>query len=158
MNDFEMMIGADENLFENIGIRDSKVEIFGILDKVFLSRSFDVSKTAFNKSDLDLGMLINWIDENITKRYLSKRDVDEAYSNLSIASKYFEKANRTNHYEYFRYASTFASSGISISNKGRNSLLKQYTFPSNIRYMSTTKADRSTNNSIAEKLAYLKYS
>ncbi|MEM0200948.1 MAG: replication factor C large subunit, partial [Candidatus Micrarchaeaceae archaeon] len=155
INDLEIMIGANEELIENIGIRDKKIEIFWILDKIFLSNNFDISRNAVTKSDLDIGMLINWVDENITKRYQSKRDVDEAYSNLALASKYYERASRTNHYEYFKYASVLSSSGITISNKGRTSMLKQYTFPSNIRYMSTTKEERSNLKSIADRLSPL---
>ncbi len=153
MNDLEAMIGADYALIDNLGIRDRKIEIFGVLDKIFLSGNFDISRNALSKTDVDIGMLINWIDENITKRYPMKKDVDEAYANLSIASRFYEKAGRTNHYEYLKYASTFASAGISLSSKGRTTMLKQYSFPSNIRYMSSTKEGRSTINGIAEKLS-----
>ncbi len=155
INDLEMMIDADEALMENIGLRDRKIEIFGVLDKIFLSNNFDISRSAMARSDLDIGMLINWVDENITKRYPSRRDVNEAYSNLALASKYYERASRTNHYEYFRYASILASAGISIANNGRTTMLKQYAFPSNIRYMSSTKEERSTLNSIADRLSPL---
>jgi replication factor C large subunit len=155
VNDLEMMVNADEALIESIGLRDRKIEIFAVLDKIFLSNNFDTSRNAMARSDLDIGMLINWIDENITKRYPSKRDINEAYSNLALASKYFERASRTNHYEYFKYASVLASAGISISNKGRTTMLKQYSFPSNIRYMSSTKDERVTLNNIADRLSPL---
>lgn len=153
INDLEAMIGAKDELLENLGMRDRKTEIFGVLDKIFLSGNFDIARNSMTKSDVDIGMLINWIDENITKRYPMKKDVEEAYSNLSLASRFYEKASRTNHYEYFRYASVFASSGIALSNKGRTTMLKQYSFPSNIRYMSSTKGDRINLNSIAERLS-----
>ncbi|MGC8479175.1 MAG: replication factor C large subunit [Candidatus Micrarchaeia archaeon] len=153
INDLEVMINADDSLLENIGIRDRKIEIFGVLDKIFLSKNFDIARNSMSKSDLDIGMLINWIDENVTKRYLSKFDIDNAYSNLATASRYYERASRTNHYEYFKYASTIASAGIALSSKGRVSMLKGYSFPNNIRYMGSTKTERGTLKEIADKLS-----
>ncbi|MCL5008618.1 MAG: hypothetical protein M1156_01865, partial [Candidatus Marsarchaeota archaeon] len=146
-------LGADASLLESLGMRDRKIEVFGVLDRIFTSGDFNRPRNAVAKSDIDIGMLINWIDENIPKRYPIRSDISNAYQNLSKASLFYEKAGRKSYYGYYRYASILASSGVSMSNSGRVTMLKQYDFPSNIRYLSSSKKDRNAMNSIAERLA-----
>lgn len=153
INDLEAMFGADDELLENIGMRDRKMEVFGVLDKIFTSRDFQRPRNAVLKSDVDIGMLINWVDENIPNRYPAREELGEAYWNLSRASMFYEKAGRKSYYGYYRYASLLASSGVSMANNGKVTLLKQYAFPSNIRYMSSSKKEREELNSIAERLS-----
>ncbi len=153
MNDMEAMIGAPKELMENIGIRDTKMEIFGVLDKIFLSANFDISRNALAKSNVDTEMVLNWVDENIPNRYTSKQGVNDAYQNLAKASRFYEKANRTNYWGYLRYVSVLLASGVAMSNDGYVRMLKPYNFPSKIRYMGSTKVDRTSLNEIAEKLS-----
>ncbi len=153
INDLEAMLGADPSLLESLGMRDRKIEVFGVLDKIFASRSFQRSRDAVSKSDIDLGMLINWVDENIPKRYPMNKELSDAYESLSRGSMFYEKAGRKSYYGYYRYASVLVSSGVSMANNGSITMLKQYAFPSNIRYLSTSKKDRGAMNSIAERLS-----
>ncbi len=152
LNDMEAMLGARKELIENIGIRDTKIEIFGVLDKIFLSGNFDISRNALAKSNVDTDMVLNWVDENIPTRYTSKNGVNDAYQSLAKASRFYEKAGRTNYWGYLRYVSVLMSSGVAISNDGHVRMLKPYSFPSKIRHMGSTKAERSALNEIAEKL------
>ena len=152
LNDLEAILGADKELIENIGIRDTKMEIFGVLDKIFTSVNFDISRNAVMKSSVDTDMLLNWVDENIPVRYSSKMSRRDAYYNLAKASRFSAKANRTNYWGYLRYSSVLMSSGVAVSNDGYVKLLRQYSFPSKIRHMSNTKEDRYAMNEIADKL------
>lgn len=152
MNDMEAMLGARRELMENIGIRDTRIEIFGVLDKIFLSANFDISRNALAKSNVDTDMVLNWVDENVPTRYTSKQGVNDAYESLAKASKFYEKANRTNYWGYLRYVSVLLSSGVAMANDGYVRMLKPYNFPSRIRHMGNTKEERSALNEIAEKL------
>jgi replication factor C large subunit len=153
MNDMEAMLGAEKELLENLGIRDTKIEIFGVLDKIFLSANFDISRNALAKSNVDTEMVLNWVDENIPTRYTSRQGVNDAYQSLAKASRFYEKAGRTNYWGYLRYVSVLLSSGVSMSNDGFVRMLKPYNFPSRIRYMGNTKQSRSSFNDVAEKLS-----
>ena len=153
INDLEAMMGAGPELLENIGMRDRKMEVFGVLDRIFTSRDFQRPRNAVAKSDVDMGMLINWVDENIPKRYPMNDELGQAYESLSRASMFYEKAQRKNYYGYYRYASVLASSGVAMANNGRVTMLRQYAFPSNIRYLAASKKDRNEMNSIAERLS-----
>ncbi|MCL4375778.1 replication factor C large subunit [Candidatus Marsarchaeota archaeon] len=152
INDLELLLGAKEELLENLGIRDRKMEVFATLDKIFLTGDFDSSRNAMLNSGLDLEMMINWVDENIPNRYILKSSIRDSYMQLSKASMFLNKASRNNYYGYMRYASILTSSGVSLAGRGRVTLLKQYAFPSTIRYLSKTKKDRGSLNNIASKL------
>ncbi|MGC8538489.1 MAG: replication factor C large subunit [Candidatus Micrarchaeia archaeon] len=154
INDLDIMIGADPDLIEYIGIRDRKRQIFEVLDKIFMSRSLDASRNAVMFSDTDTDMLAKWIDENIPNRYTSAREVADAYSFLSKGSFFLEKASRTSYYGYLRYASVLMS-GVAVANIGYVSMVKHYAFPQSIRFLSRTKLERNVMNAIATKLVYL---
>ncbi|MCL5675447.1 MAG: replication factor C large subunit [Candidatus Marsarchaeota archaeon] len=158
MNDLEAMLGSGIELLDNLGVRDAKIEVFGVLDKIFKTSSFDIAKNAAVRSEIDLEMLINWVDENIPNRYRSKRDIERAYSALAEASKLSNNATRTNYYGYLRYAQILASSGVSLAGSGNVTMLTPYAFPTRIRFLSATKKTRSGNNAIAEKLSTVLHS
>lgn len=153
LNDLEAMVGSGPELLEYLGMRDRKSEIFKVLDRIFLSSSFDSARNAMASTDVDLDMVINWIAQNIPNRYLSKMSLSEAYESLSRASMFNEKASRTSYYGYLRYSSILASSGVALASNGNVTMLTTYTFPSRIRQLSRTKKGRDVMNIIALKLA-----
>ncbi len=153
LNDLDLMIDAMPELLESLGIRDRKMQVFAILDKIFLSSSFESARAATANSDIDMGMLINWVDENIPNRYKSKADINDSYRYLSRASAFFERASRINYYGYLRYAQVLLSSGVSVSNRGSISMLNPYLFPARIQHLSRAKKEKNEINAIASKMA-----
>ncbi len=152
INDLEAMAGAKPELIENLGIRSRKVEIFGVLDGILLSKSFDTAKAALENSDVELEMVLNWLEENLPKRYLSRQSLSRAYDELALASRFLEKAKRTNYYGYLRYVNVLSSSGVSLASDGNISMIKPYSFPAKVKYLSSTKDYRSLLNITATSL------
>lgn len=152
LNDLEMMFDARPELIEALSMRDRKMEIFSVLDKIFLSSNFDIARYAAINTDVDMGMLINWIDENIPTRYLSKRGRRDSYRYLSKASSFYENASRSNYYGYMRYSSILLSAGVSVSSTGDISMMNRYSFPANIQYLSKVKKGKEAINNVASKL------
>ena len=152
INDLEMVIYGEKSIMENLGIRSHKLEIFRVLDKVFTSNSFFDAKNAVDNSDTDLGMLINWVEENVPSRYSFKSSIETAYATLAEASKFYEKAERNRYYGYLRYAAILSSAGVALSGEGKSRFLTPYAFPARVKYLSLTKASRNIENLIAEKL------
>ncbi len=152
LNDLEIMFDARPELIESLSMRDRKMEIFSVLDKIFLSSNFDIARYAAANTDLDMSMLINWIDENIPTRYLSKRGRRDSYRYLSKASSFYENASRSNYYGYMRYSSILLSAGVSVSNTGDISMMNRYSFPANIQYLSKVKKGKEAINNVASKL------
>ncbi|MEM3839365.1 MAG: replication factor C large subunit [Candidatus Micrarchaeaceae archaeon] len=158
LNDLEIMFDAKPELIESLSLRDHKMEIFAVLDKIFLSGNFDIARYAVMNTEIDMGMLINWVDENIPVRYLSKKSRRDSYRYLSKASSFYENANRSNYYGYMRYSSVLLSSGVAVSNTGEVSRINNYSFPANIQYMSRVKKGKEAMNNIAMKLSAMLHS
>ena len=152
INDLDMILEGGDNAVEVLGIRNRKLEIFRVLDKIFTTRDFHAAKSAVDTSDTDLDMLINWVDENIPTRYTSKQAVDRAYSELAFASRFLETAERNRYYGYLKYASVGMSAGVSLSSTGTIRYLTPYAFPAKIKYFSVTKEKRNLQGKIAGRL------
>ncbi|MDE1860747.1 MAG: replication factor C large subunit [Candidatus Micrarchaeota archaeon] len=155
LNDLDAIMHSGPELMEYIGLRNRKVEVFKVLDKIFTSNSFDLARGATINIDIELDMLMNWIDQNIPAKYLSKKGIMDSYEQLSRASMFLEKASRDNYYGYLRYSSVIMSSGISISSDGMVSTMAVYTFPSKITYLSRTKKNRDMLGTAAHTLSPL---
>jgi len=153
LNDLEFAMSGKEDAFECLSSRNQKMKIFQVLDRIFLSNSFGTARNALDSSDVDLDMLLKWIDENIPKRYVLQASLSSAYSLLSDSSFYANAASRLSYYSLLRYANVLASSGVSIASYGHVTRLGTYSFPKQVKYLSETKQERSTIAGIAAKLA-----
>lgn len=152
VNDLDMILVGGDASIEVLGIRNRKLEVFRVLDKIFTTHSFHSAKNAVDTSDTDLGMLINWVDENIPTRYTTKQAVGRAYSELAVASRFLETAERNRYYGYLKYASVGMSAGVALSNAGNVRFLTPYSFPARIKYYSVTKEKRNLQGKIAGRL------
>jgi replication factor C large subunit len=153
INDLEMVIDGSPSALAALGIRNRKLEIFRVLDRIFTTRDFSAAKLAVDTGDVSLDMLMNWVEENIPNRYASKSSVDRAYSELAFASKFLGKAERVRYYGYLKYASVCMSAGVSISSSRDIRHLPPYVFPSKIKYFSVTKEKRGIQGKMAARLS-----
>ena len=156
INDVSVMMDSKDDITEVIGLRDRKVDVFRVLDKIFLtdaSRAMDSQLRSIPNTDLTNEMLINWIDENVPKRYVRKEEMKRAFDSLSRASMFSTRAARSQYYTYWRYMNVFMLSGVALSKKGAPETRERYTFPKFIKDLSTSKTERRKEIEIAEKLA-----
>ncbi|VVB76764.1 Replication factor C large subunit [uncultured archaeon] len=148
-----MIIDGSPNSIEVLGIRNHKLEVFRVLDKIFTSKNFTIAKGAVDTGDVSLDMLMNWVEENIPTRYLTKQAVGKAYEELVFASRFLESAERNRYYGYLKYASVGMSAGVSLSNAGPVRYLLPYSFPAKIKYFSVTKEKRGIQGKIASRFS-----
>ncbi|MGI0100932.1 MAG: replication factor C large subunit [Candidatus Micrarchaeaceae archaeon] len=153
INDLSIMDGAgDEDIMEVIGLRDRKMDIFNVLDRIFLTNSISAPLRAVANSGVSNDMLIRWIEENIPKRYQYGEDLSDAFESLSYASIFSSRAARSQYYTYWRYMNVLMSSGVALSKRHAPSSARGYSFPNVIKELSTTKASRNQDRLVAEKL------
>ncbi len=152
LNDLELVLLGGNDIIDNIGIRDKKRELFKVLDKIFMSNSLSEARVYADNSDVDTGMLIKWVDENIPNRYYTPGSLRDAYQELSFASMFMENAERARHYGYMKYV-LVSIAGVSLTSGGHAKFIGAYTFPSVIKYLSGTKQTRGVQRVIATKLA-----
>ncbi len=152
LNDLQMVLLGGSDVMESLGVRNRKLEIFRVLDKIFTTNNFSAARAAVENSDTDMSMMMNWVEENIPARYWLKQSLDSSYADLAFASRFFEMAERFRYYGYMKYASA-GIAGISLSSGGSTRYLSPYSFPSKIRHLSSTKASRGEQGKIAAKLS-----
>lgn len=152
LNDLQIVMLGGKSIIDNLGVRNRKLEIFRVLDRIFMTNDFLAAKIAVDNSEIDLSMLINWIEENIPNRFWIKKFVGKAYNELAFASRFFEMSERVRYYGYMKYAAV-GIAGVSISSGGSTKFLSPYSFPSKVKYLSTTKEGRGMQVKIASKLS-----
>ena len=135
-----------------IGLRDRKIDVFAVLDRIFSANTFSAPIRALAGSDVDNEMMLKWIDENIPNRYTDANDVKMAYDMLSGASAFMSRASRSQYYTYWRYMGAMMSSGVALSKSSYPDKRKRYVFPSIISGLSSTKAERTASTAIAKKV------
>jgi replication factor C large subunit len=152
INDLYAAIGSKDDVSEVMGIRDRHIDVFSMLDKLFMANTMSASLRAVSNSDLTNDMLIKWIEENIPNRYSQTEDLARAFSMLAESSSYATKAMRAQYYTYWRYMKVLMSAGVSLSKGSYPSTAKRYAFPRIIKELSASKAERRKSDSIAERL------
>lgn len=152
INDMYVMAGAEEDDLDVIGMRDKKSDIFTTMDKIFASHTISGPMRAAMYSDVDPGMLINWLEENIPNRYPDIVSIERAYRSLSYSSIFSSRASRSGYYTYWRYMSVLMSGGVALAKDNGYITTKRYSFPRAIKDLSVNKSDRNTSYAISEKM------
>jgi replication factor C large subunit len=152
INDLSVVMDADDDTTESIGLRDRKIDVFAALDKIFLTNTLSGSMRAVSNTDLTNDMLIKWIDENIPKRYRNPDELFAAFNSLSNASMYATRAMRKQYYTYWRYMNVLMSGGVALAKKQYPNSGVGYSFPKVIKELSSTKLSRGKERAIALKL------
>jgi replication factor C large subunit len=154
INDMSVIIGAsdDDEITEVIGLRDRKIDVFNVLDKIFLTNTVSASLRAITTTDLTNDMLIKWVDENVPKRYRYSEEMKAAFDSLALASMFSTRALRSQYYTYWRYMNVLMSSGVALSKTHYPDSARGYSFPKVIKDLSGSKASRNQEKIIAKKL------
>jgi replication factor C large subunit len=158
INDLFAILGSKEDAYEVIGVRDRKIDIFNLLDHIFLANSFAGPLRALSSTDLENDMVMNWIEENMPARYLYSNDLAKGLDMLSQASLFYNLASKSQYYTYWRYANTFMASGVALAKTRTPSTTQRYAFPRVIKQLSSTKTSRNQAILIASKLQRILHS
>ncbi|MDE1865163.1 MAG: replication factor C large subunit [Candidatus Micrarchaeota archaeon] len=152
INDLYAAMGSEGDVSDAMGIRDRKIDVFSMLDKVFMANTMAASLRAVSNSDLTNDMLIKWLEENIPNRYADAGDIARAFGALAESSAYATKAVRSQYYTYWRYMKVLMSAGISLSKASSQGTSRRYAFPKIIKELSASKSERRKADAIAESL------
>lgn len=152
LNDLFAIADSIEDTTEVLGMRDKKMDVFELLDKIFFSNTASAPLRAIMNTDLSNDMLINWLDENIPRRYLKASELRRAYDSLSMATVFSTRAVRAQYYTYWRYMNAFMSSGVGLAKEEYPDRRYGYVFPQKIKTLSGSKETRKQSATIAKKL------
>ncbi len=152
INDLFAVAGAKEDATDVLGMRDRKIDVFELLDKIFYANSASAPLRAIMSTDLTNDMLISWLDENIPRRYLKVSEMRSAFSALGRATIFATRAVRSQYYTYWRYMNACMSSGIALAKEEYPSRRFGYAFPQRIKALSGSKESRKLSATIAKRL------
>ncbi|MEM0149272.1 MAG: replication factor C large subunit [Candidatus Micrarchaeaceae archaeon] len=152
INDLLAIADTEGDASELIGVRDRKIDIFNLLDHIFMANSFAGPLRALSSVDMQNDMLLNWVEENLPSRYTNAEDLSNGFDMLARASMFYSIASRSQYYTYWRYANAFMASGVALAKERNADTLRRYAFPRVIKSLSATKLGRGRAAAIAAKL------
>jgi len=159
INDLQQVAEGKEEVSEKdaelIPKRDREENMFEITRVILKTMDFDTSRQILNNTSEDPDFVLKWVDENVPKEYTDPEDLFRAYERLSKADIYLGRVSNRQHWGFIRYAIDMMSAGVSLSKSRKYEGFTRYSFPSVIKYLSSTKAERGLRKGIAGKIAGL---
>ena len=156
INDLQALAQGKKSLtYEDVSWladRDRKEVIFTILRQIFYARDSFEAKRAVDMADVDLDMLFEWIYENIPHHIKNPKELATAMDALSRADIYRRRIRSTQNWTLLRYFIDLITAGVAASWSQKSSGWTPFRFPTRIRSMSRSKADRAMLSAIGMKI------
>jgi replication factor C large subunit len=143
---------TEETVGDYSTLRDRESDIYKALSIIFGGKDFrKVVESTWDLSETPRD-IIWWVDENLPRLYPEKKSIRCAYENLSRADIFLGRIGRRQYWGFLRYASPLMTMG---ANSCRPEKIKfsQYRFPGFFAALGRTKAKRTIESSIAQKLS-----
>lgn len=157
INDLQLIAEGKEKVTEAdtalLTKRDRSENMFEIIRTILKTNDFWTARSVASLTDEEPEMLLNWVDENVSKEYLGKEDLHRAYENISRADVFLGRIWRNQHYGFMKYANDLMSAGVALSKEQKYSGFTRYSFPGHISSMSRSKGERGLRKSVAAKIA-----
>ena len=159
INDMLALDGAPPETVDAVGMRDRKMDVFPLLDKIFMANTFSVpSNSMQGVANVPTDLVLKYIAENIPRRYVDIGDIARAYEMLALATTFYNRASRLGYYTFWRYTNALAGGGVALAKSTYVDTARHYDFPSHVRRLSATKGARAEEKSIATSLQRLIHS
>ncbi|MFH0835548.1 MAG: replication factor C large subunit [Candidatus Micrarchaeota archaeon] len=134
-----------------IGNREREEDVFKVLVKILKTTDFNEAIQAGDSADVDLEMLLRWIEENIPREYTDPQDTANAFEQLSRADVFTGRIRSRQDYGLQKYSRALGLGGVALAKKQKYSRFTPYQFPSIIKKLSETKKNRALARAIGEK-------
>ncbi|MEM4560436.1 MAG: replication factor C large subunit [Candidatus Caldarchaeum sp.] len=150
INDLQLLAAAGGVSMEP-GFRDRRVEVFEALARVYHSKSYSDAVEALGSLDMDPADFFTWVLDNAPEQ-LSPQDLVEALENLSKADLFLQRINATQSWHLLRYAIPLMTAGVAVSRKHPTGKFVRFSFPSRVRYLGQTRAERELIERVCTKI------
>ncbi|MCW4020203.1 MAG: replication factor C large subunit [Candidatus Bathyarchaeota archaeon] len=132
--------------------RDRKEAIFSTMRKIFYARNLLDARRAADTADVDLDMLFEWIYENLPHHVKDPKELAATMDMLALADIYRGRIGKTQNWTLMRYFIDFMTAGVAASWSRKAPGWVPFRFPSRIRQMSTSRANRAMRSAIGRKI------
>jgi replication factor C large subunit len=147
LNDLQIAAAADLEVAE----RDREKEIFAALTSVFHSGKYSEAVAALQNLDLEPAEFFTWVLDNVPDQ-LTVEDLASAMEFLSKADLFLQRVNLKQFWGLLRYAIPLMTAGVAVSKKAKPKQFVRYSYPSRIRFLSSTRAERELLDGICLKI------
>lgn len=157
INDFQAITGGrkivEEHALEALGSRNRVREIFDALRMIFNVKSIRAARAALEGLEVDLDIVYTWILDNAPEQIPDPMDLVDALEALAKADLILARVNKKQEWRLIRYAIPIMTGGVAIARRHKPSGFVKFSFPSRIRLLQSTSAERELRKSIAQKIA-----
>ena len=137
---------------KEMGFRERQQDVFKVLQKIFHAKTIEECQNARYTADVDSGMLLSWIEENIPRHFKQADDNARAFNYLSRADIFNGRIFKRQHYGFLRYSSELSTSGVAIQREHHYPGFVGYRFPEKISTLGASKGLRAGKKGVAEKM------
>ncbi len=135
--------------------RDKESDVFKTVSKIFKAQTISESLEIADTADVDLSLLIRWLEENIADEYEKADEIAKSFNWLSRADVFNGRILRKQQWQLFVYYRFLSIAGIaSAKNKPYYKFVK-YRFPTYVKTLSTSRAKRNALKEVAEVFSTL---
>lgn len=157
INDLETLVSGRKKIslkdLEILGYREREREMFEALKILFKTTSLMGAKMSISNVDLEPDTIFWWIEENIPNEYEKPEEIAEAFECLAKADLFRARIIHRNYWKLLRYFNDLMTAGVSLAKKDVYRKFTKYSFPSKLRYLSTTKDERGEEKEFLLKLS-----
>jgi len=135
-----------------LGARDREQDVFKSVSRVFKADNFRDALRAGDNAAVDFDLLLRWIEENIPAEYEDNGEIAQAFDWLSRADVFQGRRLKRQYHSLLRYVRALSLGGVAASKKQKYRKFTRYQFPSIIRQLGASKANRALLKSSAAKV------
>jgi replication factor C large subunit len=132
--------------------RDRKEVIFNSLRTVFYAKNLTDARRAVKSADVDSEMFLEWIYENLPYHVGTPKELAATMDMLAQADIYRGRIRSTQNWRLMRYFIDFMTAGVASSWSKKARGWVPFRFPSRIRSMSNSRAERAMMSAIGTKI------
>lgn len=155
LNTFQALANENKVLelsdVEKISKKDERSNIFDAVGITLNSQNPSKVKNALMVEE-NPTLVMEYIAENVARRYKKKDDLKRAYEYIAKADLYFGRTNSSRYYGYWKYASDFMGVGVSTSKESKYKGFSPIVTPTIFTKMGSARAKRNQRDEIAEKM------
>jgi len=152
INDLQAACDGGAPPTSSLGQREREKKVFSALRAMFKSTSFSEARRAPDGLDLDHDLFKKWVDENIPLEYEGAGELARAFDALSRADVFDGRIIRRQHWGFLRYSSDLLTAGVALAKAEPYRKFTAYSFPTFIRALSASKAERGMEKRISLKV------
>ncbi|MCX8203090.1 MAG: replication factor C large subunit [Nitrososphaeria archaeon] len=147
------MLGGGLRALEAMQSRDVELNAFELMARVFGAKRLADGRGVLANTDLDPETALTWVFDNVQTQIRDPRALEEAYRVLADADLHLRRASRFQRWELMKYGTVLLSAGPGVVKASTGEKGGRLEFPSRIRFLQQTRAEREAIRSVLAKVA-----